>query len=356
MQNKKIDIKSDINPVDIEKKELKLRNPYYDFLKGIAIIFVVSIHTFDNVYNYENLSLVVLFIRQILNCAVPIFCVSSAFFLSGKDFDIRTNWKKVLKQIIRVYVPYLCCSFPYLFIDIYKGKNVLISILKYFSCSYSVYYFVALIIQFYILLAVFKKNIFRYKILSLLISFSYWCFYVYFIKQRITLPIIIYAGLIIGWFVFFSLGIYFAENKNVQIKVFIPILITILAVCISSIEAIILTNKSHSLAGCGIKPTAILYSVCMMFVLFGCKFDELYRSYKFNKIFEVLGKYSYGIYLTHIFVLETVRKVFIKYISTQVLILNWIILLLVVLFITFIVLFIIKVLSKKVAKYGFGVI
>lgn len=53
---------------------------YFDFPRGIAVIMVVAIHTFGQAYNYNNISFPAVFLRQIFNCAVPLFCVSSAFF------------------------------------------------------------------------------------------------------------------------------------------------------------------------------------------------------------------------------------------------------------------------------------
>ena len=64
------------------------RTEYFDFLRGIATIMVVAIHTFGQAYNYNNISFPAVFLRQIFNCAVPLFCVSSAFFLVIKK-DIR---------------------------------------------------------------------------------------------------------------------------------------------------------------------------------------------------------------------------------------------------------------------------
>ena len=69
----------------LNQNVFKARQPYFDFLKGIAIIFVVAIHSFSHVYTKENLSLFAIIVRQLMNVAVPIFCVSSAYFLANKE-------------------------------------------------------------------------------------------------------------------------------------------------------------------------------------------------------------------------------------------------------------------------------
>ena len=90
------------------------RIAYYDFLRGIAIVMVVAIHTMGFIYEYSAISFTAVLIRQILNCAVPVFCVSSAFFLIQKDIQGKRYREYLLKQCIRVYVPLLVFSVPYL--------------------------------------------------------------------------------------------------------------------------------------------------------------------------------------------------------------------------------------------------
>ena len=53
---------------------------YFDFLRGIAVIMVVAIHTFGQAYNYNNVSFPAVFLRQIFNCAVPFILCFECFF------------------------------------------------------------------------------------------------------------------------------------------------------------------------------------------------------------------------------------------------------------------------------------
>lgn len=119
---------------------------YFEALRGIAIIMVVAIHTkfLDSSFN--------LFLRQILNCAVPLFFALSGFFLYKKSLEPKEQmysfWRK---QIPKVYIPVLICSLPWFILDMMHGNIILANILL-FCCGYSIYYFVAVIIQFYLLL------------------------------------------------------------------------------------------------------------------------------------------------------------------------------------------------------------
>ena len=107
------------------------RIEYYDFLRGIAIVMVVAIHTMGVIYEYSAISFTAVLIRQILSCAVPVFCVSSAFFLIQKDIQGKRYKEYLLKQCIRVYVPLLVFSVPYLLHDLLDKKDKIISMLKF---------------------------------------------------------------------------------------------------------------------------------------------------------------------------------------------------------------------------------
>lgn len=90
------------------------RIEYYDFLRGIAIIMVVGIHTFVSYPIDTTIGYTSAIVRQLLNCAVPIFLTLSGLFCGKKLLDnkeIRLGfWKK---QIPKVYIPALIWSLPY---------------------------------------------------------------------------------------------------------------------------------------------------------------------------------------------------------------------------------------------------
>ena len=56
-----------------------MRIPYFDFLRGVAIIMVVFIHCFGICYSYSNVNIPVITIRNLLNVAVPLFFAISGF-------------------------------------------------------------------------------------------------------------------------------------------------------------------------------------------------------------------------------------------------------------------------------------
>ncbi len=133
---------------------MKQRNFYFDFLRGIAIMMVIGIHTCPVLTNFDSLeSIITITFRQILNCAVPLFLAISGFFIAKKDLSSKENILKFWrKQIPTVYIPCLICSMGWFVLDIFDhGINgVFYKLVKLLICGYSVYYFIALITQLYI--------------------------------------------------------------------------------------------------------------------------------------------------------------------------------------------------------------
>lgn len=133
------------------------RNEYFDFLRGLAILMVVAIHT----YNLNTDGIV---IRQLLNTAVPIFIAISGYFLSQKAMGSQGEYISFLKkQLPKVYYPVLLWSLPLLVVSIIQGKLILANVILFLVCGMSIYYFVAFIMQCYVVLPLVKNMVYRTK-------------------------------------------------------------------------------------------------------------------------------------------------------------------------------------------------
>lgn len=91
---------------------------YFDFLRGLAIIFVVFNHSYSADPMSDGLiDMIYLLIRQIVTCAVPIFLAQSAFFLSKKNFVNKSEYFSYLKShSLRIWIPMVIWSLPLFFI------------------------------------------------------------------------------------------------------------------------------------------------------------------------------------------------------------------------------------------------
>ena len=133
------------------------RNTYFDFLRGLAIMMVVGIHT----YTLGKDSIVV---RQLLNTAVPLFIAISGYFLSQKKMENKDDYRSFLtKQLPKVYLPVLVWSLPLYALALYSGSSIIQQTILLFGCGLSIYYFVAFIMQCYVVLPVINYCISRNK-------------------------------------------------------------------------------------------------------------------------------------------------------------------------------------------------
>lgn len=147
-----------VNERNVQKNKASNRVPWFDFLRGVAILMVVAIHTFPTALPPQGMAgdgLIVL--RQLLNCAVPLFLAISGYFLIQKSRQ-RSYAQFWRRQIPKVYVPALLWSLPFLALYLFwKGGDWWKGLLLFFVCGFSIYYFIALIIQYYLLLPVLSK-------------------------------------------------------------------------------------------------------------------------------------------------------------------------------------------------------
>ena len=290
---------------------LNSRNPYFDFLRGMAIIMVIGIHTVkkDNLGFQSVEDICTVLLRLVLNCAVPLFLAISGFFLGKRDISFGERHIRFLKrQIPKVYVPCLIFSLPYLFMAIYSDThNVFKSLATYFACGFSVYYFIALIIQYYLLLPILSKcDRWVGVITSAIISITCILIVTYILHiSMINLPLLIYAGPFPLWLVFFVMGIYFSKSPR-DYSIIPPIIMIIIGFVMQIGEYLFWLNKGQIVLG--IKLSSFIFSSGLIWFLFSKKIEN---SYSENIIFSTInwiGGISFGIYLLHCYIIMAARK------------------------------------------------
>lgn len=160
----------------------KERNTYYDFLKGIAIMGVVAIHTM--VFKYEPYTtggVILTVFRNLLGCCVPFFVAVSGYFLANKKLDTKNEYIGFLKNRLKtVYIPMLIWSLPWLGLSLIFKQTLLgagYSIFMYFIGGLSIFYFIALILELYLQLPVIQnikvKGVIILSIISLIVTFGW---------------------------------------------------------------------------------------------------------------------------------------------------------------------------------------
>ena len=237
-------------------------------------MMVVGIHT----YTLGKDSTVV---RQLLNTAVPLFIAISGYFLSQKKMENKDDYRSFLKkQLPKVYLPVLVWSLPLYALALYSGSSIIKQTILLLSCGLSIYYFVAFIMQCYVVLPVINNYISgnkrRVVIVSCLISFA-WIAGVMYMNtiQGKGIPLILYAGPLPCWLMFFVLGVMIGHKPERNYSIIFPIVITILGFILSVIESDYLL--AHYGKGVGIKPSSFINSAGMIFLMFSNKVENLIR-------------------------------------------------------------------------------
>lgn len=134
------------------------RISYFDFLRGVAIIFVVICHSYSGdplagTFKED----VYLLLRQLVTCAVPLFLAMSGFFMATKVLTTRKDYCNfVIKHSFRIWLPMVIWSLP-LFV-IKEHNNYITAMILLLLGGNSIYYFITLNIQYYAMQPLLKKT------------------------------------------------------------------------------------------------------------------------------------------------------------------------------------------------------
>ena len=292
------------------------RIEYFDILRAFAIFGVVAIHSSSTGLQFSeesvNFNFTVLW-RNSLNFSVPMFLAISGFFLAKKR--IRSYGEYIIflkKQIPRIYVPLLIWSLVWFGLAVLINNKPIVhelTKLLIFQSSGS-YYFVALIIQYYLLLPIIKRlanN--KGLILSIIMSMTMTCaiFYLRYYTE-ISLHLILYAGNFVTWLMFFVLGLYLGTSAKIILSNKFLALLILVFYALSCIESYLLIAMFHQAedAVTAVKASSFLYSFVLIVFLFN---NQNWISSKFLKN---LGEMSFGIYLIHMFALTAATIILLR--------------------------------------------
>ena len=298
-----------------------MRIQYYDLLRAIAIVFVVGIHLLKVPSDVTDIDLYILLpIRQAINLAVPLFLAISGFFLANKDLTSTNKYFSFLRpQISRVLLPYACWGLIYSLFYLLLKEPLIEVAFRLITFQIAVpFYFIALIIQYYILLPWMQKlgsslTGLRVSVLVSLIS----CIVIYYLRYilKISLPTVLYAGIFPTWISFFVLGIYVKKNgvksSNISLIIF-----SLLFFTLSILETVWLANKYGQTleAFTAVKASSFLYS----FAVIACLFKQ--NKEKISSTLAYIGKVSFGIFFAHMLVYVIVNALIPKSASESIIV------------------------------------
>ena len=278
------------------------RKTHIQILRGFAIIAVVLIHNTP-----QGLSQV--YIRPFLNFAVGLF-----LFLSGLLSDVK-KWNPQ-KRIAKVIIPYIIWTFIYT-----AGKNISnpVAIPTTFfknlitSQSAAMMYYIFVYCEFTLLIPLVDKLAkSKYKYLGFIISpieiifmrsiplMTDW----YRMNEYID---IIKSVSCLGWFTYFYLG-YLMGNDLIAVSKSRKKwgALFVISLLLQVAEGYLRYSKGIASCGSQLKLSSILTGTC--FVIFAYQFINSGKSYN-NHMLKFLGDISFGIYFSHIAVMEILSAV-----------------------------------------------
>lgn len=285
----------------------KERDTYYDFLKGLAIMGVVAIHTMILKYEPYTIGGVILAIyRNLLDCCVPFFVSISGYFLASKKLNTKNEYIGFIRNRLKtIYIPMLVWALPWLVLSLLSSQTFLEVVavtFKYFIGGLSIFYFIALILELYIQLPVIQRikrgGVIILFIISLIVTLG-WSIIKY--RYGIKVPLVVYASFPTH-ICFFALGCYIGKNKihpNLCLSLFIMTSGLILAI-LESYYWLEFNSKNNWL---GLKASVQFLSFGVILLLFTKKLSSNYRSNKITRIIEKFGTQSMPIYMSHMLVL-----------------------------------------------------
>ncbi len=311
-----------------------------ELLRGFAIIGVIILHTCKFLFEIRSTNLLKITITTTLifsNFAVPLFLFISGFVLCQKyynNYSIKEFYQKRTRVILP---PYLIFSILYIIFYFYFfGEPLTIKdgTFKIISSSSALQmWFFILILQLYLL---YPLIIYAYKylekrhfttqfILLILVIQLIYNIVVYLFQTNLTsflntiginsfiidiVSIYLPLRVFVSHIFYFILGIYVYRNYNSIINKLFKLKKTLLIciiieLCICILFFWIINNLSTFYYT---MPIILKPIICVMTfgLLLKLSKEVIQSKNLINKIIQNIGKYSYGIFLIHVFFLELI--------------------------------------------------
>ncbi|MEE1076763.1 MAG: acyltransferase family protein [Acutalibacteraceae bacterium] len=299
----------------------KERTIYFDLLRIIATVFVIGIHVNSKGWYYSDVATIDWNIYNVFasipRCAVAIFCmISGALFLDlDKKIEIKSLYRK---NILRVCTAFLFWSSVYAVLTAFTESNWNIGdIINNIINGHYHMWFLFMIVGFYIMVPIIRKivedrNVAKYFIiLSVIITFVILPFFSFFGFSKGTKILDnFYFDMLLGYTPYFIIGYYLHKYDVSKFMQRVIYVLGGLAFVFTTIATAVLSNIKG-------EPNTVLYELLTLNILFESLALFLMGKYIFSKIkftpksikfINILSRDTFGIYLSHVLVIEILYK------------------------------------------------
>jgi surface polysaccharide O-acyltransferase-like enzyme len=297
------------------------RDLSFDVFRGFAIIAVVAAHGLGTVYSSDNLSIgkwnfnfLLAYVQLLLFC-VPVLFFMSGYWSSKRPVKSLSDYGFFLKKkLSRILIPYLFWSLMLL------GCSAIITHrVNLYGIAWKVltggasypYYFVIALVQLYLmtpLLSYLNRRRYGLTLVFAVTVISMSAVYlsrVFGVIRQLPIYLPFYS-----WVIYYEIGLLAGSNlKSVvfprRASLFIIPAIFV-SLFLSEIEAAMLVFKSNNLylAISPVRFSTVSYSLCIIIAFLLLRERIALRP----KFLVICGRYSFGIYLIHIPVLNWLAR------------------------------------------------
>ena len=292
-----------------------------DYLRGLAILGVVAIHTMGAEYFIDNNFIYILYtnLDQLSAFSVPFFMFISGLVLTYNYGDIKLNYAEFIKRrLFLILIPYIIWSCIYLIYNLFTiGKNIdLITVIRKLITGNAEFhlYFIVLMMQFYLIFPFILKYIQKFRkyhtsllvlifLFNLFIISAYYYQFDYLSENRMK-------KIFIFWIFYFVLGMvignninsnkYYLSNKLLNFF-YILFLISYINLDISYFSNGLLEKNIFWL-----RPQILIFATLSIIITYKFINDlKITDNLKLPaQLLRNLGQNSFGIYLSHVFFLN----------------------------------------------------
>ena len=275
------------------------RNPSYDLIRALAIVFIVIIHSSECIWHSDNtwIRLEAAVLLAVIETGVPLFLMLSGALLLGKQESLPVFFKK---RFLRIIPPFLFWSLVvFVIYRIMDGNKDLISFLPdYFvqlltAKIHGIYWFVYMIIGLYLITPLLriicreaKPTIYLTALVGIVALLS-WCFPTFEVDRQMYAP---FVPWLFSYLAGYAIVAFLQENVRARR------MIQWISLAVFFID---ITNRMTL-------ELPWLFQIFSAAGLFSLLLEK--HASRIGPVTRALSNYSYGIYLSHFILISALIR------------------------------------------------